>query len=153
MHIPDHVPDEVRTAGFAVVEGFLPDDELAAARVGLFEEFLTRDDDFADPERHRSIVRGAASRSAVAAADDPHPAVGRPRGGRPDEGGAATLRGLALHPAMHTLLVNATPRGRGLFGFPPPGHEYWNEETLIDAAGRWMGIDDLVPYGARPSTS
>jgi hypothetical protein len=44
-----------------------------------------------------------------------------------------------------TLMSNATPRERDLFGFPPPGHEYWNEQTLADVAARWPGID-MTPY-------
>jgi hypothetical protein len=44
-------------------------------------------------------------------------------------------------------MANASPRERDLFGFPPPGHEYWNEQTLRDVAARWPGID-MTPYGA-----
>jgi Phytanoyl-CoA dioxygenase (PhyH) len=39
------------------------------------------------------------------------------------------------------LLARTTPRERDLFGFPPPGHEYWNQQTRRDVALRWPGID------------
>jgi CubicO group peptidase (beta-lactamase class C family) len=32
-----------------------------------------------------------------------------------------------------------------LFGFPPPGHPYWTEETLRGMAGRYPGMD-LSPW-------
>lgn len=56
MHIGDEVLDRVRTEGFAVVEGFLSAEELAAARAGLFAEFPTHDQYFAEPERHAHVV-------------------------------------------------------------------------------------------------
>jgi hypothetical protein len=31
------------------------------------------------------------------------------------------------------------------FGFPPPGHEYWNEQTLHDVGRRYPGMD-MEPY-------
>jgi Phytanoyl-CoA dioxygenase (PhyH) len=59
--------------------------------------------------------------------------------------GKMSWPGLANRPSFATLMVNASPRERDLFGFPPPGHEYWNEQTLGDVAARWPGID-LTPY-------
>jgi hypothetical protein len=61
--------------------------------------------------------------------------------------GKVSWPGRALMPAMRTLMVNASPRERALFGVPLPGHEYWNEQTLRDVALRYPGID-LTPYGA-----
>jgi Phytanoyl-CoA dioxygenase (PhyH) len=63
--------------------------------------------------------------------------------------GKMSWPGLALRPAFSTLFANASPRERDLFGFPPPGHEYWNEQTLRDVAARWPGVD-LTPYTDRP---
>jgi hypothetical protein len=42
-------------------------------------------------------------------------------------------------------VARMTVRERDLFGFPPPGHEYWNEQTLRDVAARYPGID-ISPY-------
>jgi hypothetical protein len=56
VHIGDEVLDRVRAEGFAVVEGFLTSDELAAARAGVFEEFPTHDQYVAEPERHAHVV-------------------------------------------------------------------------------------------------
>ncbi len=41
MAISDDVLDNLRTEGYAVVEGFLNPKELAAAREGLFLEYPT----------------------------------------------------------------------------------------------------------------
>ena len=59
--------------------------------------------------------------------------------------GKTSWPSFANRPAFTTLMVNATPRERDLFGFPPAGHEYWNEQTVTDVAARWPGID-LAPY-------
>ncbi len=40
---------------------------------------------------------------------------------------------------------HASVRERDLFGFPPPGHEYWNDQTLHDVGRRYPGID-MEPY-------
>jgi hypothetical protein len=59
--------------------------------------------------------------------------------------GKVSWPGRAKHPIWDELMTRATPRERDLFGFPPPGHEYWNEQTLRDVGTRWPGID-LDPY-------
>ncbi len=43
------------------------------------------------------------------------------------------------------LLPRCSVRERDLFGFPRPGHEYWNEQTLADVAERYPGMD-MEPY-------
>jgi hypothetical protein len=43
------------------------------------------------------------------------------------------------------LMPQASVRERDLFGFPRPGHEYWNEQTLADVAARYPGMD-MTPY-------
>ncbi|MHB8463290.1 MAG: phytanoyl-CoA dioxygenase family protein [Acidimicrobiales bacterium] len=43
------------------------------------------------------------------------------------------------------LIPQCTPRERDLFGFPRPGHDYWNDQTLADVALRYPGID-MTPY-------
>ncbi len=59
--------------------------------------------------------------------------------------GKVSWPGRALQPGFAELMVRASPRERDLFGFPPIGNEYWNEQTLRDVAARWPGID-LSPY-------
>jgi hypothetical protein len=54
------------------------------------------------------------------------------------------------------LIPACTVRERDLFGFPRPGHPYWNEQTIADVAARYPGID-MSPYqrgvtGATPET-
>jgi len=46
---------------------------------------------------------------------------------------------------MTEAMVRMTPRERDLFGWPPPGSDYWNTQTLADVATRYPGID-LSPY-------
>jgi hypothetical protein len=53
----------------------------------------------------------------------------------------------SLRPGWKEAMVRMTPRERDLFGWPPPGDGYWNEQTLADVALRYPGID-LSPYGA-----
>ncbi len=52
---------------------------------------------------------------------------------------------VANHPGWPPMLAKASVRERDLFGFPPPGHEYWNEQTLHDVALRYPDMD-LSPY-------
>ncbi len=288
MHIGDETLDRVRTEGYAVVEGFLDADELAAARAGLFEVFPTPDDYFADPDAYARLVRhqfaglrlgpfpswdlnriafhpdlvDAAERfcgttdlqlykvelwakysggadydqahhrdygnhslvvprrdgrwpqltsfillSDVTEQDGPTRVIPRsigdgvpfvPRelemGALVDEevavvgpagsillyttdvlhrGSAMTgdhrsrfslladysargnpwmgkmsWPGLALQPGWQELVERATVRERDLFGFPPPGHEYWNDQTLADVQARYPGLD-MTPYRER----
>jgi Phytanoyl-CoA dioxygenase (PhyH) len=46
---------------------------------------------------------------------------------------------------MQELIEQATPRQRELFGVPPPGHRYWNEQTTIGMALRYSAMD-MTPY-------
>ncbi len=48
-------------------------------------------------------------------------------------------------PEMCDAMVRMTPRARDLFGWPPPGSEYWNDQTLADVAARYPGMD-MTPY-------
>jgi hypothetical protein len=50
------------------------------------------------------------------------------------------------------MMERATVRERDLFGFPPPGDEYWDDQTLTDVAARYPNLD-MTPYtdGASPS--
>jgi ectoine hydroxylase-related dioxygenase (phytanoyl-CoA dioxygenase family) len=48
-------------------------------------------------------------------------------------------------PMMRSFMETATPRQREMLGFPAPGHEYWNEETLRGVAMRFPNMD-MTPY-------
>jgi len=48
------------------------------------------------------------------------------------------------------LLPQCTVRQRDLFGFPRPGDDYWNEQTLADVALRYPGLDTTPYRRARP---
>jgi hypothetical protein len=49
--------------------------------------------------------------------------------------------------AWQEFMIQASVRQRDLFGFPKPGHPYWNEQTLVDVAARYPGMD-MTPYEA-----
>lgn len=51
------------------------------------------------------------------------------------------------NPGWKEAMVRMSPRQRDLFGWPPPGDPYWNDQTLSDVALRYPGID-LSPYAA-----
>jgi hypothetical protein len=46
---------------------------------------------------------------------------------------------------MKRFIERATPRQREVLGFPPPGHPYWNPETLAAVATRYPKMD-MSPY-------
>lgn len=48
-------------------------------------------------------------------------------------------------PELKRFIERATPRQREMLGFPPPGHAYWNAETLAAVAQRYAGMD-MKPY-------
>lgn len=285
MRIPDSLLEQVRTEGFAIMDGFLAADELAAAQEGMFEDLPRPDVYFADPDAHRDFAESqfagirnppyrswavnrlafhpdlvdAAERfcgstdlqlykvelwakysgavdydqahhrdygnhnlvvprtdgwwpqlttftllSDVTAADGPTKIVprsigdelplvprrlqpgqlaehevpvigpagsillyttdvfhrgsafsGHPRSrfvlladycrrGNPWQGMISWPR-LATYPGWSEMLGRMTLRERDLFGFPPPGHEYWNEQTVRDVGARYPDID-MAPY-------
>jgi hypothetical protein len=51
----------------------------------------------------------------------------------------------SLSPEMRRLIGQASPRQRELFGFPPLGHAYWNDETLTGIAALYPTAD-MTPY-------
>lgn len=54
------------------------------------------------------------------------------------------------HKELEQFIERATPRQREVLGFPPPGHPYWNEETLAAVKLRYPKMD-LTPYSASAS--
>jgi hypothetical protein len=54
-------------------------------------------------------------------------------------------------PEMKRFIEKATPRQREMLGFPPPGHPYWNADTLAGVAQRYSKMD-MVPYFAATSS-
>jgi len=42
-------------------------------------------------------------------------------------------------------MAKMSVRQRDLFGFPPPGSDYWNAQTLRDVQMRYPEMD-LTPY-------
>ena len=59
--------------------------------------------------------------------------------------GSQAWPGAAEDMAWHRFANRATVRQLSALGFPPPGHEYWNEMTLEGVAARYPGLD-LTPW-------
>jgi ectoine hydroxylase-related dioxygenase (phytanoyl-CoA dioxygenase family) len=55
------------------------------------------------------------------------------------------LPGAPEGPAARRFMSDATPKQRQLLGFPPPGHDYWSEETLRRVGEIYPDMD-LAPY-------
>lgn len=51
----------------------------------------------------------------------------------------------AIRPGWSTALSAMTVRQRDLFGFPPPGDDYWTGETLAGVQARYPTMD-MTPY-------
>jgi len=51
----------------------------------------------------------------------------------------------AVRPEFTTWLESASLEDRALFGFPPPGHPYWTQETLDGVSARYPNMD-MTPY-------
>jgi hypothetical protein len=49
------------------------------------------------------------------------------------------------NPELQRFVERATPRQREVLGFPPPGHAYWNKETVAAVALRYPKMD-MSPY-------
>ena len=54
----------------------------------------------------------------------------------------------ALSESWSETMVRMTPQQRALFGFPAPGDEYWDEQTIRDVGMRYSGMD-MDPYRQR----
>jgi phytanoyl-CoA dioxygenase PhyH len=50
-----------------------------------------------------------------------------------------------LSTEMQAFIEGVSPRQRELLGIPHPGHEYWDDQTLIGMAARYAGMD-MTPY-------
>lgn len=47
----------------------------------------------------------------------------------------------ANKPGWHAFVTSATSRQLQLFGFPPPGHQYWSQRTVEGLQQRYPGFD------------
>jgi hypothetical protein len=48
-------------------------------------------------------------------------------------------------PEWYQFVHRAAPRQLALFGFPPPGHPYWTEDSLAGTAQRYPRLD-MTPW-------
>lgn len=59
--------------------------------------------------------------------------------------GSQAWPGAAEDLAWHRFANGASVRQLSALGFPPPGHLYWNEQTLAGVAARYPGLD-MTPW-------
>jgi hypothetical protein len=59
-----------------------------------------------------------------------------------------SLPGAPEGPAARRFMADSTLKQRQLFGFPPPGHAYWTDETIRRITGIYPGMD-VTPYAQR----
>jgi Phytanoyl-CoA dioxygenase (PhyH) len=46
-----------------------------------------------------------------------------------------------IEPVVHSWIESLSARQLCALGFPPPGHEYWNDETLASTRARYPNLD------------
>lgn len=90
----------------------------------------------------RTFHRGSAMRAEEGVRFSHHMSY---RVGSYNFAGQVTFNRAAGSPEMAHFLENATPEQRARIGFPPIGHEYWDEDTLAGVAARYPGMD-MAPY-------
>lgn len=90
----------------------------------------------------RTYHRGSAMHATAGARFTHHMAL---RAGAYRWLGQSAFQNKGGSPEMDRFIQHATPRQRELVGFPPPGHAYWDEETLAGIAGRYPQMD-MTPY-------
>jgi hypothetical protein len=61
--------------------------------------------------------------------------------GGADWGGYQAWPFKGFSPDWTGFVQHATPRQLALFGFPPPGHPYWTDETIAGVGARYPGLD------------
>ncbi len=146
---PQLVPYE-HTAGLPMNPNFFP-------RAGGSGDFVSDGDNSA---LYAAEHTGAGPAGTVIAFNTRtfHRGIGlrRPRGARysmqviyrpaeADWGQRMAWAAISHEPAWYRFVERATPRQLGLFGFPPPGHPFWTDQTLAGMAERYPGLD-LTPW-------
>ena len=60
--------------------------------------------------------------------------------------------GFADRPGWDAALAAMTVRQRELFGVPPPGHDFWDAQTVADVGARYPSVD-MGPYDRASSSA
>lgn len=125
------------------ITGSIPHDELYFDRAGGVRL-----------DEHEVVAEGPAGSVLAYSADTVHrgtpmtePGAGRfffnlafrPAG--VDWVGALPWPRRGLEPAMHDWIEQLDVRQLTVLGFPPPGHDYWDDETLDATAARYPRLD------------
>ena len=125
------IPVERHTLSYEEFGELYDDPGVASAPAGSVvvyrPDVYHRSTDFTDPSRARFMLHIAFRPAAM------------------EWGGfqAWPIKGFSSE--WHNFVQGATPRQLSVFGFPPPGHPFWTDETLAGVAGRYPGLD-LDPW-------
>jgi hypothetical protein len=151
---PPHLVPYEHTAGLPMNPNFLP---RTGGGDGGDGDFVSGDDNSA---LYGAEQTGAGPAGTVIAFNSRtfHRGTGlrRPRGARysmqmvyrpaeVDWGQRTGWATLSHEPGWYRFVNRAAPRQLELFGFPPPGHAFWTEQTLSGMAERYPGLD-LTPW-------
>jgi ectoine hydroxylase-related dioxygenase (phytanoyl-CoA dioxygenase family) len=128
------IPVERHTLNYVEFADLYDDEGTAAAPAGSVVAYRPdvyhRSVDVDDPTRHRIMLHASF----------------RPRGAQWGGYQAWPFRGFS--PELSKFVQQATPRQLTVFGFPEPGHPYWNEATVTGVQARYPGLDLTAWRGA-----
>ncbi len=125
------IPVEQHTLSFDEFADLYDDPSDASAPAGSIvvyrPDVYHRSSDFTDPAQARFMLHVAFKPATV------------------EWGGyqAWPFKGFSME--WHRFVEQAGPRQLAVLGFPPPGHDFWTDETLAGVAGRYPGLD-LSPW-------
>jgi ectoine hydroxylase-related dioxygenase (phytanoyl-CoA dioxygenase family) len=122
-----HLPIARHTLNYMDYADLYDDPGNAAAPAGSVVAYrpdvFHRSIDFTDPTRHRVMLHVSF----------------KPRGAVWGGYQAWPFRGFS--PELSKFVQQATPRQLTVFGFPEPGHAYWNDDTLAGVQARYPALD------------
>ena len=121
------IPVERHTLNYVDYADLYDDQGVAAAPAGSVVAYRPdvyhRSVDVSDPTRHRIMLHVSF----------------RPRAALWGGYQAWPFRGFS--PELSKFVQQATPRQLTVFGFPEPGHPYWNEATIAGVQARYPGLN------------
>ena len=127
------IPVERHTLSFAEFPDLYDDPGEASAPAGSIvvyrPDVYHRSSDFTDPTQARFMLHVAFRPAAM------------------EWGGYQAWPYKGFSPEWHNFVQQAEPQQLAVLGFPPPGHQFWTDETLAGVAGRYPGLD-LSPWVA-----
>ena len=150
MKVSDAHIQQLRDDGYSVIENFIEPELLSRAQEAMWELCPRPADYFANTGAHAPL--STSQFAGLHRFPFPNWDLNRlvvnlqPRGWRWT--GRTAWPREALSESWSETMVRMTPQQRALFGFPAPGDEYWDEQTIRDVGMRYSGMD-MDPYRQR----